>query len=671
MLLAFTPSLLPTGCRPVPIRPGLLKRKYYGIQDRRNVTSRSTWRSLVETSRFVSETSGKQLRHDELAEPASAQAQKLVASKQLDPSDARILSTWTPTRASLFARVLANRSRHVTFVLDGVHGAHNLAAIVRTSDAWGVQDLHFISPRIESGEDSDESKLPLRERQVPLLDRFDNEYSVKSVSKNAHKWLTIQEHATPADAIQRLKKANYKLYASSLSSTAKSIESIDVSQKCAFIFGNETHGVTDEMQQAADGFFTIPMVGFVESMNVSVAVATTASLTIPRARTILPPEVFYLATSECSQLAHAWLCERPRPKPPPARKISTRGDVTRLGTPVERRVMEKGVFANSHISQQYDSALQYWRSFFSLHGETGGLILSYFQRRKFGALGDRKWDVRCNSITYFIAGVQALTCAATIALYPTHSRNDRPALMRVFRAICEEIHAKYRPHFDTFGYPKAPPNVPEAERPVRAISFGLADTVLSAAKQYAEDALEISSSDAQNIIETVTIQDVCRCITQTLRLPEAVAHSFTSKVMSSLSRMSELQSLLSTRNRQDEPLRSLSPTMIQREVASTQPDDLKRIVFLHVLLRMSNTAFLTSEMHQAAWDNAADFRTSRVRSLHFNFLEALSCDALSEMELLRADEHISLLRVALEWYRLIWMLRQPLSIIDPASPEST
>lgn len=659
MSLVFIPHLLPVARRQVPLWSGHLL-KNYGLQERGGTTPKPKWRSLAGSTRILDEVSKERSEYKKSAEPASVQAQNLVASGQLDLSDAPILSTWTAPRASLFARVLTNRSRHITFVLDGVHGAHNLAAIARTSDAWGVQDVHFITPQSPVVKDPGEGKMFLQDSRIPLLDRFDGEYSVKSVSKNAHKWLTIREHSNPTDAIRHLKNAGYKLYTSSLSPTATSVESIDVSQKCAFVFGNETHGVTDEMQQAADGFFTIPMVGFVESMNVSVAVATIASLTIPRGRAALPPDVFYLTPHECCQLAHTWLFERPRPKSlQRPRKALVRGDVTRLGTQVEHRVMDQGVFANPDIAQQSLSGLQSWHSIFCLHGETGGLILSYFQRRKFGALGDRKWDVRCNSISYFVAGVQALTCAATLARYSTHCKSDRPTLMRALRAICEDVHTLYKPHFDSYGYPKAPPNAPEAEKPIRQLSACLADIVLPAATRFAEEALELSSSDVQTILDTFNIQDICCCIAQTLRLPAVIEHSFTTKVMASLTRVSGLQSLLATRDGHDKTFQSLSQeAIIQGVSSSSQSMDLKRALFLHILLRMSNTAFLSSEMHQAVWDNAADFRTSRVRSMRFNFLEALSCDALSEMQLLDADEDISLLRVALEWYRLIWILKQ-------------
>lgn len=660
MSLTFIPALLPATRRPVHLRSGHFLKTNHGMQERGSSTPGPRWRSLARTTRILDETSKERLEYTKSAESASGEAQNLVASGRLDPADAPILSTWTARRASLFARVLTNRSRHITFVLDGVHGAHNLAAIARTSDAWGVQDVHFVTPQPSIGEDSNESKTTWVDSHVPVLQRFDSEYSVRSVSKNAHKWLTIREHTTSTDAIRHLRNAGYKLYTSSLSPTAKSIESIDVSQKCAFVFGNETHGVTDEMQNAADGFFTIPMVGFVESMNVSVAVGTTACLTIPRGRATLPPDVFYLTPAECSQLAHGWLFERPRPKPSPRpQKVPTRGDVTRLGTQVERRVMDNGVSTNPDLSQQCFSGLRLWRTIFCLHGETGGLILSYFQRRKFGALGDRKWDVRCNSITYFVAGVQALTCAAILTPYSAECKGDRLTLMRALRTVCEGVHAMYEPHFDPYGYPKAPPNAPEAEGPVRQLSNRLADIVFPAATDYAKEALELESSDVQSILDTFNIQDICSCISQTFRLPSTIEHSFTAEVIASLPRVSELQSLLSTRGGYDKILQRVSQDAILTEVSSfPKTADRKRMLFLQILLRMSNAAFLSSEMHQAVWDNAADLRTSRVRSLQFNFLEALSCDALSEMQLLGADEDISLLRVALEWYRLIWILKQ-------------
>jgi len=115
-----------------------------------------------------------------------------------------------------------------------------------------------------------------------LVERFESQQSLQAVSKNCHRWLTIAEYDSVQPCLKELKRSGYKIIVSSLSADATPIHKIDLSEKCAFVFGNEKHGVTKEMEHSADGFFTIPMFGFVESMNVSVAVGTTASLATTR-----------------------------------------------------------------------------------------------------------------------------------------------------------------------------------------------------------------------------------------------------------------------------------------------------------------------------------------------------------------------------------------------------
>lgn len=634
---------------------------------RRHTERRIICHSLSGTSQSLRQASSRQLPqyNPSKSESASSHAQKLVTSGQLDESDAAILSAWTSTRAALLSRVLTNRTRHITFVLDGVHGAHNLAAIVRTSDAWGVQNLHFISSRPGEDKNSKPALAPHEENNVTLLHRFDNDYSVKSVSKNAQKWLTMQEHRTSADAIRQLKAAGYKLYVSSLSTSAMSVENVDISEKCAFVFGNETLGVSEDMQQAADAFFTIPMVGFVESMNVSVAVATTASLTIPRCRVILPPNRFYITANECRQLAHSWLRDRPR-APSTEKEYVSKGDVTRLGSRLERRILEKGVFVDVDFPSQPQSlGMQYWSSILCLHGETGGALHSYMQRRKFGVLGDKHWDRRCCGVSYFVAGAHALTCASTLSRLKVPCNFDRATFMRFFQDICKRVNALYEPYFDSFGSPKAPPNVPEADRSVRRLSKCLRDIIFPVVTQYANDVLQLPPTDTQYILETVDIQDICLCVAETLCLPETVKPLFVDKVTEALPRFAELQTLLANRDKHGHLPNFPSSTFLQEKPRQrcSHPSDSMRKVVLHVVLRMSNAAFLTSELHQAVWDRASDLKTLRIRSILYNFPEAFTCDTFSEMELLGVDEEMALLRVVMEWYRLIWILNE-LSLLN-------
>lgn len=600
---------------------------------------------------------------------AADYAEQLVSSGKLSPSDVPLLHTLTDSRAALFARVLAHRTRYLTFVLDGVHGAHNLAAIARSCDAWGVQDLHIVAPSSDSNANTDvamsEEDCSVDTR--PILERFATDKSVRSVSKNCHKWLTIREHATGDACILHLRKAGYKVYVSSLAPDAHPVQEVDVSEKCAFVFGNELLGVTQYMQNAADGRFTIPMVGFVESMNVSVAVATTASLTIPRVRIALPDDVFFLSQEEARALAHQWLLDRPRTK---TKRGSSRGEppirgnVTRMGNQTESAVLKKGLFAPvQDVCPKHSSDL--WKSAFRLNGNTGGLLTTYFVRRKFGALGDKKWENRCDGMVYFIAGSHALSCEAALRSPNLPKRIERSLLNNYFRDICKTINMLYEPLFDKFAEPSVPLSAPESDIYFQNASNKVIDSVVNVLHRFASDVFQLNQADVCSTIENANIIDVCRSLTDSMRCTEPAADKFEQSVSSAFQLLPELRSVLFERegNALLKPVLKDESLLLNHSRAQGILSVEERAL-LHVALRLYNAAFISSEIHQAAWDRTKCLTTSRVRAIRCNTLEGLACEAYSEMLLLNLPENMSLFRVAAEWYRPLWILKKSISNLN-------
>lgn len=158
----------------------------------------------------------------------------------------------TPHRRQRFAEVLDQRTRRVTVVLEDIYHAQNVSAVLRTCDAFGVQDVHIIDAR--------------------------NPYEVNvDVSLGADRWLSLHRDSDPAtavaDCVHRLRKSGYRLIATSPRDDGISIDDLDVSEPLAVIFGNEKVGVTPELFAHADQLVHIPMYGFVESFNLSVAAA--------------------------------------------------------------------------------------------------------------------------------------------------------------------------------------------------------------------------------------------------------------------------------------------------------------------------------------------------------------------------------------------------------------
>jgi tRNA (guanosine-2'-O-)-methyltransferase len=156
-----------------------------------------------------------------------------------------------PRRLVRAEAVLRARRRAVTVVLEDAHDPHNVSAVLRTCEAFGIQDVHLVA------EQQTETVLNPK------------------VSIGAHRWLTLHRHAGSAAAIAALRGAGYRLYVSHLDDAATALPDLQPPGRAAYVFGNERSGVTALWVQAADATFVIPTCGFSGSLNLSVAVALT------------------------------------------------------------------------------------------------------------------------------------------------------------------------------------------------------------------------------------------------------------------------------------------------------------------------------------------------------------------------------------------------------------
>jgi tRNA (guanosine-2'-O-)-methyltransferase len=158
----------------------------------------------------------------------------------------------TEKRKELFKTVLDQRTRHFTLVLENIYQQHNSSAVVRSCDIFGVQDVHVI-------ENTYTSKVS------------------RHVARGSQKWLTFHRYKkdtnNTADCFAKLKQDGYQIIATTPHNDSCYLHDFDIAQKSAFVFGVEKEGVSDYVMQNADGFLKIPMVGFTESLNISVAAA--------------------------------------------------------------------------------------------------------------------------------------------------------------------------------------------------------------------------------------------------------------------------------------------------------------------------------------------------------------------------------------------------------------
>ncbi|MBN1414345.1 MAG: RNA methyltransferase [Bacteroidales bacterium] len=159
----------------------------------------------------------------------------------------------TERRRNLINRIVAQRTRYLTVVLEDIFQPHNASAVLRSCDCFGIQDVHIIENR--------------------------NKYQVNpDVALGSYKWLTIykynKEENNTVYALEKLRNQGFRIVATTPHADGCMLNDFDLLKgKAALLFGTEMEGLTESAINLADEFLTIPMVGFTESLNISVTAA--------------------------------------------------------------------------------------------------------------------------------------------------------------------------------------------------------------------------------------------------------------------------------------------------------------------------------------------------------------------------------------------------------------
>lgn len=169
---------------------------------------------------------------------------------QVDYRDvlAHIFPLLTPERQQRMVQVVAGRTGTVVPVLENLYDRGNISAVLRSAEAFGLYQVEFI----ELGEKFKESQR---------------------TTAGADKWVETRKWKSTSACVENLKSRGYRVVATHLSPDARPIEQIDFSRPTALVLGNEKDGITPEMAELADERVILPMYGFVQSFNISVAAA--------------------------------------------------------------------------------------------------------------------------------------------------------------------------------------------------------------------------------------------------------------------------------------------------------------------------------------------------------------------------------------------------------------
>ena len=154
----------------------------------------------------------------------------------------------TEGRKQRFLEVLQQRTRYVTGAIEDVYQLHNTSAVIRSCDAFGIQDVHIVE------------------------DRFGKRLD-KNIAMGAEQWVDVIRYPTTSECITALKDEDYEIIATTPNCDSISLPDFNLNTKTALFFGTEKEGLSEEVKQKADRFLRIPMVGFSESLNVSVSAA--------------------------------------------------------------------------------------------------------------------------------------------------------------------------------------------------------------------------------------------------------------------------------------------------------------------------------------------------------------------------------------------------------------
>ncbi len=154
----------------------------------------------------------------------------------------------TKDRIKKANRVLSQRQPDLRVALEDVTNTHNASAVVRTCDAAGIMYVEIISATGEP--------FPIN----------------RAISTRAEKWLKFNYHTSASECLTHLKGKGFKIAATHLGKDALPYTALDYTEPMVIVFGNESEGISEKSLALSDYVIKIPMVGMVQSLNLSVSV---------------------------------------------------------------------------------------------------------------------------------------------------------------------------------------------------------------------------------------------------------------------------------------------------------------------------------------------------------------------------------------------------------------
>ena len=154
----------------------------------------------------------------------------------------------TDSRKEKFLKILESRTNHFTIAMEDVYQLHNTSAVMRSCEVFGIQELNVVEQKFGK--------------------RIDTE-----IAMGAQKWVDINRFNSMQNCMDSLREKGYQIIATTPHNDSCMLHEFDVTKRSAIFFGTERDGLSQEVIDQADGYLKIPMVGFTESLNISVSAA--------------------------------------------------------------------------------------------------------------------------------------------------------------------------------------------------------------------------------------------------------------------------------------------------------------------------------------------------------------------------------------------------------------
>ncbi len=225
----------------------------------------------------------------------SSDAHRHAVLQTLPESCRELAASVKPRRLARMLQVLDQRMEGVAPVLEALRRRHNVSAIIRSADAMGLHRVHLVTGSFKP------SPGPAR---------------------GSERWMDLVRHADTSSCLRLLKGTGFRVFVADMTPDAMEPGQVPVDRPLAVLFGSELAGVSPQARAMADGAVALPMRGFVESLNVSVAAAIILQDLARRRRALTGPD---LSPSTREAVLLDWLSRERRYRAAATRRTNSPG----------------------------------------------------------------------------------------------------------------------------------------------------------------------------------------------------------------------------------------------------------------------------------------------------------------------------------------------------------